>query len=63
MQLCAPTFLTYRKNTCPSEGLRGTGVAAETLPAKRGTGRFAVTAGVFSFTYKLWVLEDLQIAN
>jgi Arc/MetJ family transcription regulator len=32
----------------PDEGLRATGVTAETLSAKRGTVRFAVTAAVFS---------------
>jgi hypothetical protein len=38
----------------PAEGLRGTGGSVETLPAKRGTGRFAVTAGVFSVAYEPW---------
>jgi hypothetical protein len=38
----------------PAEGLRGTGGSVETLSAKRGTGRFAVTAGVFSVTYEPW---------
>jgi hypothetical protein len=48
------TFLTYRKNISPPEGLRGTGGAAETLSAKRGAVRFAVTATVFSVTYEPW---------
>ena len=47
-----PTFLTYRRNISPSEGLRGTGMSAETLSAKRGSRNFAVTGGMFSITYE-----------
>jgi hypothetical protein len=36
----------------PAEGLRGTGGAAKTLPAKRGTVRFAVTVRVLSAIYE-----------
>ena len=50
--LCPPIFLTCRKNISPHEGLRGTGAAAETLSAKRGTVHFAVTALVISITYE-----------
>src|SRR5712671_2994862 len=38
----------------PSGGSPRDGGAAETLSAKRGTVRFAVTAAVFSVTYEPW---------
>src|ERR1700674_5372499 len=40
--------------TSPSRGSPRDGGAAETLSAKRGTVRFAVTAGVLSVTYEPW---------
>ena len=44
------------------EGLRGTGSAAKTLSAKRGTTSFAVTVRMNKYLRAV-VVEDLQIAN
>jgi hypothetical protein len=46
-------LLTYRRKISPPRVSTGRG-SAETLSAKRGTVRFAVTAGVFSVTYEPW---------
>ena len=45
MRDAATIFLTSRKNARPR--VSADGGAAETLPTKRGTVRFAVTAGAF----------------
>jgi hypothetical protein len=53
MKFCSSTFLTYRKNVPRPRVSAGRG-SAETLLAKRGTVRFAITAGVLSVTYEPW---------
>jgi len=51
--VCSLSFLTYRKKIS-RRGSPRDGGSTETLSAKRGTMRFAVTAGVFSVTYEPW---------
>jgi hypothetical protein len=62
MQFCPSTFLTYRKNISPPEGLRGTGVPRR--PSRRSEGLDASPSRHEYFSQlRAMVLEDLQIAN
>ena len=59
---CSSSILICRKNIA-RRGSPRDGGSAETLSAKRGTVRFARTAGVFSVTYEPWSSSIFKIAH